>query len=113
MGTLFLEMPGVDPNDPSPADYVLVRLGVGEVAGSQRQKRTLILAPSLATGDIVQDTQVYGPVADEADVVAKAGDGSVAHLTFVAKNKSGDRSPTYLLCPTRSAGVAATGTFTV
>lgn len=114
MGTLFLPLTGIDPTNPIPGNVLETRFAVGDAGASQAPKRVLIFAPSLATGDIVQDTQVYGPVADEDDVTARAGAGSAAHLTWAGyQENAGQAASVFLLCPTRSAGAAATGTFTV
>jgi phage tail sheath gpL-like len=113
MGTLFLPLSGSPPGSPTPSNQIEVRFAVGDAGASLGPKNVLILAPSLAAGDIVQDTQVFGPVADEDDVIARTGAGSAAHLTWAAYKANGGTAPTYLLCPTRSAGVAASGTMTL
>lgn len=113
MGTLYMPLSGSNPASPTPSNQIEVRFAVGDAGANLGPKNVLILAPSLASGDIAQDTQVYGPVADEDDVIARTGSGSAAHLTWAAYKANGGTAPTYLLCPTRSAGVAATGTITV
>src|SRR5215213_3316263 len=109
-----MPLTGIDPTNPIPGDVLETRFAVGDAGSSQAPKRVLIVAPSLSGGDIVQDTQVYGPIADEDDVVARTVDGSTAHLTWLGyQENAGQAASVYLLCPTRSAGAQATGTFTV
>lgn len=111
--TLPLSLTGYPASVPIPGDVVEVNFGQGAAFGDLSPKKVLILAPSTSAGSIVQDTEVYGPVSDETEAIAKLGAGSPAHRmlrAFLAVNRS---TQVYVLCPTRSAGTAALLTVTL
>lgn len=108
MATLGLNLTGLSSGYPIPGSYVEVLFAQGASAGDLSAKKVLMLAPSTSGGDIVQDTEVYGPVSDETEAITKLGAGSPAHRmvrAFLAVNKT---AQVYVVAPTRSAGVAAT-----
>lgn len=105
--TMPLALTGLPSSDPLPGNYVQVLFAQGQTAGDLSVKRALIIAPSTAAGSIVQDTEIYGPVNDESEMIGKVGAGSQAHRAgraFMSVNKT---TPLYMICPTRSAGTAA------
>lgn len=107
MSTLSMALTGLDTSNPVPGIYAEVRFAQGQTAGDLGPKRVLILAPKTSAGSITVDTQIVGPLSDEADFITYAGPGSVAHRmarAFLASCKSVE---VYLLCPTAATGTAA------
>ena len=108
--TLPLSLTGYPSTYPIPGDVVEVQFGQGVASGDLSAKKVLILAPSTAAGSIVQDTEVYGPIGDEASAIVKLGAGSPAHRMVRAFLRTNTTAQLYVLCPTRSAGTAASTT---
>ena len=107
MSTLSMALTGLDTSNPVPGIYAEVRFAQGQTAGDLGPKRVLILAPKTSSGSITVDTQIVGPLSDEADFITYAGPGSPAHRmarAFLASCKSAE---VYLLCPTAATGSAA------
>jgi phage tail sheath gpL-like len=105
--SLALNLTGFDSSNPIPQIAAELRFAQGETAGDLGPKRVLILGPKTSSGSITADTQVVGPLSDEADFITYAGAGSPAHRMargFLANNKS---SEVWLLCPTAATGSAA------
>jgi phage tail sheath gpL-like len=106
--TLSLALTGFDASNPIPGIYAEVRFAQGETAGDLGPRRVLILAEKGSTGTITNDTQIVGPISDEADAITYAGAGSPAHRMarrFLSLNKGAEL---YLLCPTTATGTAGT-----
>ena len=98
---------------PVPGIYIEVNFGAGSAAGDTSVKRALLLAPSLASGTIVQDTEIYGPISGVDEAEQKGGPGSPLHRMARAWFQVNKSTPVYLCAPTRSAGTAATLVFTI
>lgn len=106
LGTLLLALTGLDASNPIPGVYTEVKFAQGTAAGDIGPKRVLILAPKTSAGAITADTQLV-QLQDEADAIAQAGTGSIAHRmarAFFAVNKT---SEVWLLCPAVASGSAA------
>jgi phage tail sheath gpL-like len=113
MSTLSMALTGLDTSNPVPGIYAEVRFAQGQTAGDLGPKRVLILAPKTSAGSITVDTQIVGPLSDEADFITYAGPGSPAHRmarAFLASCKSAE---VYLLCPTAATGSAAVDLITL
>lgn len=113
MATLGLNLTGLSSGYPIPGSYVEVLFAQGQSAGDLSAKKILVLAPSIAAGSIVQDTEVYGPISDETEVIAKTGAGSPAHRMARAVLSVNKTAQLYIVAPTRSAGVAASLSVTI
>lgn len=105
--TLALSLTGLDASNPIPGIYAEVRFAQGQSSGDFSAKKVLIMGPKTSAGSITVDTQVVGPLNDEADAIAYCGTGSIAHQAaarFMALNKS---AQVYVVCPTAATGTAA------
>lgn len=104
--TLAISLTGLDLSNPIPGQYIEVRFAQGATGGDLGPKRALIIAPKDSGGTITADTQIVGPISDEADAITYAAAGSPAHRmirAFLAVNKSVEL---YLICPTEASGTA-------
>ncbi len=110
--TLALALTGVDASNPIPGIYAEVRFAQGETAGDLSTKRVLIMAPKTSAGSITVDTQVVGPLSDEADFITYAGVGSPAHRMGAAFLADCKNVEVYLICPTAATGAAGVDIFT-
>lgn len=105
--TLALSLTGLDASNPIPGIYAEVRFAQGQSSGDFSAKKVLIIGPKTSAGSITVDTQVVGPLNDEADAIAYCGTGSIAHQAaarFMSLNKS---AQVYVICPTAATGTAA------
>jgi phage tail sheath gpL-like len=110
--TLSLALTGFDTSNPIPGIYAEVRFAQGETAGDLSTKRVLIMAPKTSAGSITVDTQVVGPLSDEADFITYAGAGSPAHRMGAAFLQDCKNVEVYLICPTAATGAAGSDIFT-
>lgn len=116
MATNSLALTGMPSTQPIPGDFVEVRFAQGQSAGDAGVKKVLLIGPKLSTGTITADTEIGGPYASSDEVSDVAGTGSVAHRMakkfFQIAGAGGGAFELYILCPTESAGVAASGAIT-
>ena len=104
--TLSLALTGLDTSNPIPGIYAEVRFAQGETAGDLSAKRVLIMAPKTSAGTITEDTQVVGPLSDEADFITYSGAGSPAHRMGAAFLQDNKNVELYLVCPTAATGAS-------
>lgn len=103
----------VSPTTPTPGMYLQVRLLAGATSPGSGGLRALIVGPANTTGgNITADTEVR-TINTETEIKAAAGPGSLPHLAWKAAYAAHKSVRCDVLCPTESAGAAATGTITV
>lgn len=105
--TLNLALTGLDLSNPIPGQYIEVRFAQGATGGDLGPKRALFLAPKTSAGTATVDTQIVGPVFDEADAITYFGAGSPMHRmirAFLASNKVVE---VYGIATTEATGSAA------
>lgn len=105
--SLALSLTGIDSSNPLPGIYAEIRFAQGSAGGDTSPRRCLVIAPKTSAGSITVDTQVLGPISDEADAITYCGTGSPAHRmvrAFLAVNKTAEL---YVICPTAATGTAA------
>lgn len=105
--TLALSLTGLDASNPIPGIFPEVRFAQGQSSGDFSAKKVLFIGPKTSDGSITVDTQVVGPLNDEADAATYCGARSVVRGAigrFMAINKS---AQVYVICPTAATGTAA------
>jgi len=102
----------VAPSNPVPGLHLVVDLLYGSASPGSGQIRALLVGPKNTTGgDMTVDTEIR-TVNSPDDVKTAAGQGSLPHLAYKALFANDATARVDLLCPTASAGAAATGTIT-
>ena len=105
--SLSLALTGLDTSNPIPGIYAELRFAQGETGGDLGPKKMLVLAPKTSAGSMTADTQVVGPLSDEADVITYAGTGSIGHAMCARILKLNKSINLYLAAPTAATGSAA------
>ena len=116
MATSSLALTGMPSTQPIPGDVVEVRFAQGQSSGDAGVKKVLLIGPKTSAGTLTADTEIGGPYGSSDEVSDAAGPGSVAHRMalkfFQIAGAGGGLFELYVLCPTESAGVNATGAIT-
>lgn len=111
--SLALSLTGFDVSNPIPGIYAELRFAQGAQGGDIGPKKVLVLAPKTSAGTITVDTQIVGPINDEADAITWGGVGSIAHAVIARILAVNPNAQIYLGCPTAATGTAAVEIVTV
>lgn len=112
MGTLSLSLTGVAANWAVPQALIETQFAAGTLLGDPSTPKVLLMGVKTSSGSATPDTQVYGPLGSEADVVTYFGSNSPIHMQYKAFAKVCKTAPIYAIAVTESGGTAASQTIT-
>lgn len=109
---------GLSAQDPVPGNYAEINFAQGASAGSGNVRPILLIANKSTAGSATPDTVVYGPTSSpqlvsNQDCINLFGQGSEVHRMWRRITAINTITPIYVICPTASAGAAATGLITI
>ncbi len=105
---------GVSPDNPRPAIRREFVFGAGPSLGQAPERLVLLVGNKTSSGtEPVDVIDTENPIADDADCKARAGARSEAYAMYRQFVAVPQEATIYLLCPTESAGAAASVELTV
>lgn len=109
---------GIGANYFTPGNFLEINFAQGAAAGSGSRYSALLIGNRSTAGSATVDTTIYGPdtqvpAQTETDVITLFGNGSPIHRGWRRFTKNNKGTSLYMLAVTESAGVAATGVFTI
>ena len=112
MGTLPLSLTGVAANWSVPQTLIETSFAQGVLLGNPNTPKVLLMGPKTSSGSATADSQVYGPLTAERDVITYFGTGSSIHRQWKAFTMVCPTAPIYGLAVTESGGTQASATIT-
>lgn len=106
-----MPLTGISPDDPIPITRREIVFAAGLGGGGAKPRKVLIYGNKTTAGSATAD-DIYGPILDDSDAVARAGRRSELYAEYKAFRAIDKSAEVYFGVITESGGVAASATFT-